>query len=160
MDETPQTADIKDDLVSGKSIFESTADGLAVLSGSQDGATTEFVQWINTRKVYEIHCEHVDGSDLPVTSTPTWTMAHENEDASPALSGFSLATIETSQDGHTARITTGNMPGVITITVTGMVGATSAASKSFKIRVARHPQLEHTAPSFRISQHRNRHINH
>ena len=160
MDETPNTADIKD-LAPGKSIFESTADGLAVLAGGgQDGAMTEFVQWINSRKVYEINCEHMDGSDLPVTSIPTWTMTHQNEDPSPALSGFSLAQMETSQDGHTARITTGNMPGIITITVTGMVGATSAASKSFKILVARHPQLERAAPSFRVSQHRNRHINH
>jgi hypothetical protein len=120
--------------------------------------TPHFLQWINSRKVYEINCEHMDGSDFPVTSIPTWTMTHQNDDPSPALAGFSLASIETSQDGHTARITTGNMSGVITITVTAMVAATSTASKSFQIRVARHPQG--ATPSFRISQHRNRHINH
>jgi hypothetical protein len=119
----------------------------------------EFLQFTDSRKVYEINCD-VDGSDLPVTSTPTWAMTHENEDPSPALSGFSLASLEISQDGHTARVTTGNMPGIVTVTVTARVAATSVASKSFKIRVARHPQLTGWIQPFRISQHRNRHINH
>jgi hypothetical protein len=120
----------------------------------------EFLQFVDSRKVYEINCGHIDGGDLPLTSTPTWAMTHQNEDSSPALSGFSLASLETSQDGHTARITTANMPGVVTVTVTARVAATSVASKSFRIRVARHPQVTAHAPFLRISQHRNRQINH
>jgi len=120
----------------------------------------EFLQHTETRKVYEIACLHIDGSDLPITSVPTWVMTHENEDSNPALSGFSLATMETSPDGLTARITTGNMPGIVMVTVTAVVAATSGASKSFKIRVARHPQVAARAPTLRVSQHRNRHINH
>jgi hypothetical protein len=57
----------------------------------------EFVQPTNTKRIY--HIDHHNGSDLPVISKPSWTMAHYNADGSLSQC---IGTLETSPDAETA----------------------------------------------------------
>jgi hypothetical protein len=110
----------------------------------------EFLQPTNCKRIY--HIDHHDGSVLPVVSKPSWTLTHYAADGSQTQS---IGTLETSPDGETGRITTGNLPGSILITVTASVSPTAVATKTFKINVAAHPPVTSRSPAFRISQHRN-----
>ena len=73
---------------------------------------TEFTQWTNSKRLYHLDLESVDGSDFP-HSKPTWTLAQFNADGSPGQVG----TLETPPDLHMGRITTGPLPGKIVVTV-------------------------------------------
>ena len=57
---------------------------------------TEFTQWTNSKRLYHLDLESVDGSDFP-HSKPTWTLAQFNADGSPGQVG----TLETPPDLHT-----------------------------------------------------------
>ena len=111
---------------------------------------TEFTQWTNSKRLYHLDLESVDGSDFP-HSKPTWTLAQFNADGSPGQVG----TLETPPDLHMGRITTGPLPGKIVVTVTAVMSPTAVASQTFTINVEAHPQVAGRSPSFRISQHRN-----
>lgn len=118
---------------------------------------TTFTQWVNTKRIYHIDLEHLDGSDLPVISKPIWSVTHANADGSPAQS---IGVIETSPDCHTARITTGPLPGSITVTVSAVASPTAIATQTFTINVAAHPHVARPSPTLRVSQHRNGSIHH
>lgn len=117
----------------------------------------EFVQWTNSKRIYHIDHLHLDGSHLPVVSKPTWTMEYKNEDPNVSQG---LGTIETSPDGTSARITTHDQPGTITITVSASVSPTAFASKVFTIAVKRHLAVTTRAPTFTVTQSRNGSIHH
>jgi hypothetical protein len=113
--------------------------------------TEEFTQWVNSKRVYHIDHESLDGSDFPLTSKPVWTLTQTNADGTPGQVG----TLETPPDAHMGRITTGPLPGTITVTVTAVASPTAVATQTFKIRVESHPPVAGRAPAFKISQHRN-----
>jgi hypothetical protein len=112
----------------------------------------QFVQHLHTKKVYHVDHLHIDGSDLPTTAQPQWSMTHLDAAGNPTAS---IATLETSVDGFSARLTTQHMVGIVTITVTAPVGPTSVATKVFEVAVKAHPPVTATAPTFQVSQHRN-----
>ena len=112
---------------------------------------TEFTQWKNSKKLYHIDMESLDGSDFP-HSKPTWTFAHKNADGSPAQA---IAVVETNPDAHAARITTHDIAGTIEVTVSAVTSSTTVATQSFTVSVKDHPPAAGRAPAFRISQHRN-----
>ena len=114
-----------------------------------------FTQFLDTKKIYNLDHLHLDGSVLPLISKPVWSLAHSNADGSPALS---IATLETSPDGQSARITA-EMLGTVEVTVTAAVSPTAVATKTFHINIAVHPPVTAGAPTFTISQHRDRPIN-
>jgi hypothetical protein len=111
----------------------------------------EFVQWVNSKRVYHLEYVHLDGSDLPVVSKPTWSLAHQNADGSLSQG---IGILETSPDGCTARFTAEQL-GTVTITVSAVVGPTAIATQTFTISVLPHPPLTARSPTLRISQHRN-----
>jgi hypothetical protein len=112
----------------------------------------QFVQHLHTRKVYHVDHLHVDGSDLPTTAPPQWSMAHIDAAGNPTAS---IATLETSVDGFSARLTTHHMVGTVTITVSAPVSSTAMAHKTFEVAVEAHPAVTATSPTFHVSQHRN-----
>jgi hypothetical protein len=114
---------------------------------------TTFKQWVNTKRIYHIDLESVDGSDFPVHSQLIWTVTHYSADGSP--SAHSIGVIETAPDCHTARITTGHLLGAIVVRVTAAVSPTAVATQTFTIEVAAHPPVLGRAPTFKISQCRN-----
>jgi hypothetical protein len=109
---------------------------------------TEFVQWVNSKRIYHADHESIDGSDFPLTSKPVWTLTQTMADGSPGQVG----TLETSPDGHTARLTTGPLPGTITATVTAVGETMAVATTTFIVNVAKHPPI---TGSLKVSQHRN-----
>jgi hypothetical protein len=113
---------------------------------------TEFTQWVNSKRVYHLDLESLDGSDFPLVSKPTWTLAHFNADGSPSQC---IGTLETPPDAHMGRITTGQLPGRIEITVSAVTSPTTVATQIFTVNVAAHPPVPGRSPAFRISQHRN-----
>jgi hypothetical protein len=113
---------------------------------------TEFTQWVNTKRVYHLDLESLDGSDFPLISKPVWSLTHHNADGSPAQC---IGTLETPPDLHMGRITTGPLPGTITVAVTASISPTAVATQTFTINVAAHPPAPGRSPTFRISQHRN-----
>jgi hypothetical protein len=117
----------------------------------------QFRQWVNSKKVYTVDHEHLDGSDLPIVSKPTWTLAHYNADGSPSAS---IATLETSPDSCSGRLTTHDLPGVVIVTISAPVSSTSVASKTFAIRVEKHPMITARSPTFTVRQVRNGSIHH
>jgi hypothetical protein len=114
----------------------------------------EFTQWLHTKKVYCIDCEHIDGSHLPhhPQAKPTWTFTHFNADGSPSPA---IAGIETSPDLHTARITTESLRGKIVITVGYAVSSSVHVSQIFTVNVLAHPEVTPGTATLRISQCRN-----
>jgi hypothetical protein len=112
---------------------------------------TTFTQWVNTKRVYHLDLESLDGTDFP-HSKPVWAFTHKNADGSPAQA---IATVETPPDAHMARITTGHLPGSIEVTVTAVISPTAVATQTFTVNVAAHPTVPGRSPPFRISQHRN-----
>ncbi len=112
----------------------------------------EFTQWLNTKKIYLVDFEHLDGSHLSVISKPTWSMVHKHADGSPAQA---IGVLETSPDGCTGRITTEHLAGSIEVTVIAPVSPSAVASRTFTINVLAHPPVTARSPTFRISQHRN-----
>ena len=113
---------------------------------------TEFTQWLHTRKLYCIdHEHHLDGSDLPIVSKPTWTVAHTNSDGSPSQG---IGVLETAPDSCMARFFAEQL-GTVTITVHAAVSPTAVASTTFTIHVKAHPPITARSPTFKISQHRN-----
>jgi flagellar basal body P-ring protein FlgI len=117
----------------------------------------DFLQWSSTTRTY--HADHLDadGDHLPIVSKPNWTMEHRAEDINVAQK---LGTIETSADGTSARLTTFDQPGTITITVSASVAPTAFASKTFTVAVKRHPPVTTRLPTFRVTQSRNGSIHH
>ncbi|SIO49360.1 hypothetical protein SAMN05443247_06428 [Bradyrhizobium erythrophlei] len=114
---------------------------------------TEFVQWVNSKRVYHLDLEALDGSDFPLVSKPTWTLTHHDAAGLPAPHGIGV--LETPPDCHAGRITTGPTPGTITVTVSAVISATAVATQTFTINVAAHPLVPGRSPTFWISQHRN-----
>jgi hypothetical protein len=110
----------------------------------------EFVQLVGSRKLYHLDVEHLDGTELPLATKPTWALTHFHPDGSPAPI---LGTLETSVDSRTGRIITGNQPGIIVITVNANVSPTAHASTTFKIQVKAHP-LTTSLLKFKIASHR------
>lgn len=110
----------------------------------------EFVQTVGSRRLYHLDVEHIDGTELPLGTKPTWTLTHVHPDGSPAPD---LATLETSVDSRTGRIVTGYQPGIIVITVNANVAAAAHASTTFKIHVRPHPQTS-SFLKFKITPHR------
>lgn len=117
----------------------------------------EFVQWTNTKRIYHIDHLHLDGSHLPTISKPVWSLEHRAEDPNVAQA---LATLETSVDGTSARITTYDQPGVIMVSVSAHASPIAFASKVFTIAVKRHAPVTSRAPTFAVTQSRNGSINH
>ena len=111
----------------------------------------QFVQHLHTKKVYHVDHLHIDGSDLPTTAQPQWSLTHQGADGNPTAS---IATLETSVDGFSGRLTT-HMPGTVTISITAPVGPTAVATKVFQIAVKAHPAVTASAPTFRVTQNRN-----
>jgi hypothetical protein len=111
----------------------------------------QFVQHLHTRKVYHADHLHIDGSDLPTTAQPQWSLTHQGADGNPTAS---IATLETSVDGFSGRLTT-HMPGIVTISIIAPVSPTAVAIKTFTVNVMAHPPVTATAPTFQVSQHRN-----
>jgi hypothetical protein len=116
----------------------------------------EFTQWTGTARTY--HADHLDsdGGHLPIISKPQWTIASRPEDPNVRQA---LATLEISNDGSSARITTSDQPGQITITVSAPVSPAAFAFKVFIVNVKRHEPIT-GAPTFTITQSRNSSINH
>jgi hypothetical protein len=112
----------------------------------------QFLQHVGTRKVYHVDHLHVDGTALPTTAQPQWSLSHLGADGNPTAS---IATLETSVDGFSARLTTHHLPGIVTITVSAPVGPTSMAIKVFEVAVKAHPAVMASAPTFHITQTRN-----
>jgi hypothetical protein len=71
-----------------------------------------------------------------------------------------LAPLEIGNDGTSARITTGNQPGQIKITVSALVSPTAFASKRFIVNVKRHQPVTASSPTFNVTQSRNSSIHH
>jgi hypothetical protein len=119
--------------------------------------TEEFTQWTGTTRTY--HADHLgsDGGHLPIISKPEWSIEHRAEDPNVSQG---LATIETSTDGTSARLKTGDQPGQIKITVSALVSPTAFASKTFIVNVKRHEPVKASAPTFTITQSRNGSIHH
>jgi hypothetical protein len=117
--------------------------------------TEEFTQWTGTTRTY--HADHLgsDGSHLPIISKPEWSIEHSPEDSNVRQV---LGTIELSTDATSARIKTGDQPGVITVTVRAQASPTAFASKEFTIAVRRYAPV--TTSAFTITQSRNGSINH
>jgi hypothetical protein len=115
-------------------------------------AMTTFIQWINTKRIYHLDLEALDGTDFPLISKPVWTLTHQNADGSPAQC---IGTLETPPDAHMGRISTGHLPGTITVTVSAAISPTAVASQTFVINVAAHPLVPGRSPTFKISQLRN-----
>src|SRR6478736_489232 len=95
---------------------------------------TEFIQWVNSKRVYHLDLESLDGSDFPVITKPVWTLTHQNADGSPSPC---IGMLETPPDCHMGRITAGPDPGTITVTVTAVISPTAVATQTFKINVMR-----------------------
>ena len=112
----------------------------------------QFVQHLHTKKVYHVDHLHIDGSDLPTTAQPQWSLTHQGADGNPTAS---IATLETSVDGFSGRLTTHHLPGIVTLTVSAPVGPTSMASKVFEVSVEAHPAVTTPSPTFHITQTRN-----
>jgi hypothetical protein len=110
---------------------------------------TDFVQWTNSKKIYNIDLEGIDGSHFPVTSKPVWSVIQNCVE----LPTQSLAVIETPPDCHAARITTGDLTGTIAISVTATT-STGIATAAFIITVKKHPTARGEM-KFKVSQHRN-----
>jgi hypothetical protein len=119
--------------------------------------TEEFIQWTGTTRTY--HADHLgsDGGHLPIISKPEWSMEHRTEDPNVSQG---LATIETSTDGTSARLKTGDQPGHIKITVGALVSPTAFVSKTFTVNVKRHPPIGNYETTFTFVQSRNGSINH
>lgn len=113
---------------------------------------TDFTQWTNTRRLYHADHEDLAGGDLPTISKPEWVVTHTGADGNPAAS---VAVVETSPDGHSARISTGPSPGKISVTVSAAASPTAVASTTFTVNVKAHQPVSARSPTFRISQHRN-----
>jgi hypothetical protein len=111
----------------------------------------EFRQWVNSRKVYTVDHEHLDGSDLPIVSKPTWTLAHYNADGSPSAS---IGLFETSPDRHTGRFTAERL-GTVTVTIVASASPTAVASTTFKINVLPHPPIVGARSTLKVRQLRN-----
>jgi hypothetical protein len=118
---------------------------------------TEFIQWVNSKRVHHLDLESLDGSDFPVITKPVWTLTHQNADGSPSPC---IGVLETPPDCHMGRITAGPDPGTITVTVTAVISPTAVATQTFKINVMAHPPVPGRSPTFRISQHRNGPMHH
>ena|SRR6478672_2754469 len=99
---------------------------------------TEFIQWVNSKRVYHLDLESLDGSDFPVITKPVWTLTHQNADGSPSPC---IGVLETPPDCHMGRITAGPDPGTITVTVTAVISPTAVATQTFKITKPRWPAL-------------------
>jgi hypothetical protein len=128
--------------------------------GSKNMQTTDyekFRQWTNSKRLYTVDHEHLDGSDLPIVSKPVWTLTHYNADGSASAS---IATLETSPDGCSGRLTTHDLPGTVIVAITAVVSPTSVASKTFAICVEKHPPITSRSPTFTIRQARNGSIHH
>jgi hypothetical protein len=111
----------------------------------------QFTQFLQTKKVYHVDHLHLDGSDLPTIAQPQWSVTHQGADGNATAS---IATLETSVDGFSGRLTA-HMVGVVTITVTAVVSPTAVATKTFQIAVKEHPPVSARSPAFTVSQHRN-----
>jgi hypothetical protein len=118
---------------------------------------TEFVQWTSTTRTYLVDHLDLDGGHLPIISKPEWSVEHSPADSNVRQA---LATLELSTDGTSARLTTGNQPGQMKITVSAPASPTAFASKVFIVNVKRHEPMTSRAPTLTVTQSRNISIHH
>jgi|SRR4029077_1685010 hypothetical protein len=92
-----------------------------------------FKQFVNSKRVY-----HVDIESHPLASRPTWSLTH-SRDGSPVPHG--IAAIEAATDGMTARLTTHEWTGLLTVAVTAFVHPRTTFTQSFQIEIQPIPDL-------------------
>jgi hypothetical protein len=110
---------------------------------------------LNTKKLYTVDHEHIDGSDLPIVTKPTWTLQHFNADGSPSQA---IGVFETSPDGCSARFTAEHL-GTVEVTISAVASPTAVASKTFRINILPHPIATRSA-TLKVTQSRNGSIHH
>jgi hypothetical protein len=98
----------------------------------------EFIQVVNSRKLYAVDLSHTDGTELATTAKPTWELTHFDPTGQP--SPHKIGALETSVDCRTGRIITGALPGIIIVRVSANVSPTAHALETFKILVKPHPE--------------------
>jgi hypothetical protein len=98
----------------------------------------EYVQVVNSRKLYAVDLSHSDGTELAMTTKPAWELTHFNPAGEPTP--HKIATLETSVDCRTGRIITGALPGIIIVRVSANVSPTAHALETLKILVKPHPE--------------------
>ena len=108
-----------------------------------------FRQFINSRAVYQLDIE-----SHPVAAKPVWTLTHAR-DGSPVSHG--IATLETSTDGMSARITAHEWHGSLTVKVVVGVHPRTTISEGFGIEIVPVPDLSKPL-SLVFSSHRDRPI--
>ena len=92
-----------------------------------------FKQFVNSKKVY-----HVDIDTHPLAARPSWAITH-TRDGSPVPSG--IAAIELSTDHMTARVTTHDWTGLLTVAVTAFVHPRTTFTQSFQVEIQPTPDL-------------------
>jgi len=117
--------------------------------------TEEFTQHVGAKRIYHVDHAHLDGSDLPVVTKPTWSLVQQYPDGSAGAIGA----IETSPDGFIARFTAEHA-GTVTVTVAAEVAPRTTATKTFTIRVLPQPPVAAGSSTLQVSQHRNGPIHH
>jgi hypothetical protein len=96
---------------------------------------TEFTQLLHATKTYTIDHLDVAGDDLPVTSKPSWSVAHAGLDGLP-----SCGTLETSVNGHSAKFHAQAL-GSVKITVVASASPSANVTAEFTINVVAHPSV-------------------
>jgi hypothetical protein len=107
---------------------------------------TTFTQLTNSVKAYSLEHLHLDGTDLPVTSKPVWTVTHAGLDGATTC-----GTLETSVDAHTGRFRAGASPGSVKITVVASASPSAVVMTEFAIEVRAHPQIA-ASSKFTVTQ--------
>jgi hypothetical protein len=106
-----------------------------------------FRQFVNSKRVYQI-----DLDSHPIDVKPIWSLTHAR-DGSPVP--HSIAAIETSGDGLSARLVTHDWAGSIRATITFGIHPRTTVTESFQVEIEPVPQL---SPELKLafSQHRDR----
>jgi hypothetical protein len=106
-----------------------------------------YKQHVNSRRVYELNID-----SHPIAVKPTWSLTH-SRDGSPVP--HSIAAIETSVDGTSARMTTHEWAGSVKVTVTFGIHPRTTVTESFEVEIE---PIPHVSPELKLafSQHRDR----
>ena len=119
--------------------------------------TEDHIQWISTTMTYHVDHLDADGNHLPLVSKPTWTIEHRPDDPNVSQG---LGTLELSGDCTSAKIKTGDQPGIITVRVGAQASSTAFVSKTFIVHVKRHPPIANYETALTVTQGRNGSIHH
>jgi len=108
-----------------------------------------FRVFTNSRRVFELNCD-----SHPIAVKPQWTVTHAR-DGHPV--GHGIAAIETSVDGMSARLTSHDWTGLLTVTVTLGIHPRTTVTESFTVEIEPIPDI---SPELQLafSQHRDRPI--